>query len=623
MLNREIKLFKSGTQTRLDSEVIPTDAASSSQNWVTVDGALELVRGKIIIGSDLGTGKIQGHIFGYKVDGTKVQWQKSGTEIRYWDGSSWVAVVTGLTSTAEYTFANYSSLAGAFTYAFGADGIYKFNNANPGSYCSMYDSSKNFKGNAIIDKGRTILWNRTEDKTGLYGSKIDLQNSTVYTTVAGEATTSLTGTLAFKAGGATRNCFGVQITITANGEVYTDSYLGTLTGSLGGTGTINYITGAYTLSNPGVGTAGYKWEDSNIKGVTDFSHAEPRIAGEGFRFPQDEGGDAIVAVQIGTDGNYYSLKTQSVYQLAIDPDDTTATNQVYRRNIGTSSLRGSVATGKGVVFMNLANAADPQLTILQKNQLGDNIEPVNLFQQFKFADYYYDDCAMKTWDRFIMVACRTRASAENDTILLCDQTQKSVDVVQYSGRTFADDGLSVYMGSALSRAVYQIFDGFDDDGDIVENAWVSKSESYGDARLKKVRKLRLRGLIDPNQSYEIYANYDGAGFSLIGTVLGTGDYVDESDGTAIGEEGIGQSPVGGGSITDRIAYPYYLSLRIKTPKFRVRQWKFKALGYGYVNIQSIMDEDIFMYEFKIPPRFRQKENVSLDGMQTDLSTPEY
>jgi hypothetical protein len=68
----------------------------------------------------------------------------------------------------------------------------------------MYDSTKNFKGKSIISTGRMIMWDVTagtaqKDTTGLYGSYIDAQNSGVYTTVSGEATTSLTGTLAFKA----------------------------------------------------------------------------------------------------------------------------------------------------------------------------------------------------------------------------------------------------------------------------------------------------------------------------------------------------------------------------------------------------------------------------------------
>ena len=62
-----------------------------------------------------------------------------------------------------------------------------------------------------------MLWNRKEDKTGLYGSYIDKQNSTVYTAVSNEVigalgTKTYTGTLAFKAGGSARNCFGLSIT---------------------------------------------------------------------------------------------------------------------------------------------------------------------------------------------------------------------------------------------------------------------------------------------------------------------------------------------------------------------------------------------------------------------------
>ena len=168
-------------------------------------------------------GAIYGEICGYKINGDKVHWRKAGTKIQYLNGSTWTDVITGLTATADYSFANYSSLAGTFTFAAGIDGIYKMHNAVPGSYNSMYSSSKNFKGKIIIDKGRMLLWDRPEDKTGLYGSYIDTQNSAVYTSVSGEATTSLSGTLAFKGGGATRNCFAVTITLTGTGEVYTDN----------------------------------------------------------------------------------------------------------------------------------------------------------------------------------------------------------------------------------------------------------------------------------------------------------------------------------------------------------------------------------------------------------------
>lgn len=625
MANSEIQIFNKGVHNLLSDEIIPKEAASDSKNWFTQDGRIKLVNGRIAVGAEGLAGMITGEIFGYKVNGDKIHWKKSGSKIQYWDGTTWQDTVTGLTVNADYTFANYASLAGTFTFAIGIDGIYKMHNAVPAVFNSMYQSTKNFKGKAIIDKGRMILWDRPEDKTGVYGSYIDAQNSTVYTTVTGEATTSLSGTLAFKAGSAFRNCFGVTITLTGTGEVYTDNYLGVLTGSLGGTGTINYITGAYTLSNPGVGTAAYQWENSNAKGVTDFTHTATRLAGEGFQFPQDEGGDPILNILVGLDNAYYSIKSSSVYRLSIDADDTTADNNVFRKELGITSWRAATSIQTGIVFMNTANVEKPELTILQQNPIGGNIEPAVLFSHFKFANYDYTDCTIDNYERFILIACRTPGSTFNDTILLCNQGEKTVDITAYPARTFAKNDGTLFCGSPITLTIYKIFDGFDDLELVIENYYNTKAETFGSEDLKKQRKLRLKGRISEGQSYEVEANYDGAGFQLVGTVLGTGDYVDRTSPQSIGGNMIGVIPIGGGTNRDSIVtYPYFLEIRLKkVPKFRTRMLRFTALGYGYVDLDYIMDWDIDVYEGKIPARFRQKQNVSLDGATTDQPHPEF
>lgn len=626
MENPEINIFKSGVHNLLPEEIIPQDAASDEKNWLSQDGALLLVPGKLLIGAAGVAGSVTGEIFGYKANGTKVHWRKIGTKIQYDSGTAavpvWTDVITGLTSTADYSFANYSSLAGTFTFAVGVDGIYKMHNASPTSFNTMYSSTKNFKGLAIIDKGRMILWNRPEDKTGLYGSRIDPQNSTVYTTVTGEATTSLTGTLAFKGGGATRNCFGVTITLTVSGEIYTDNYNGVLTGSLGGTGTINYISGAYTLSNAGVGTSAYQWEDSNILGLTDFTKSATRLAGEGFLFPQDEGGDPIMQVLIGPDDAYYSLKQRSAYRLAIDADDAGADNNVYRKNIGVSSYRGAVSTGAGIIFMNVANPEKPEMTILEKNLVGDSVIPKVLFEQFKFANYDYSDCTFETFDRYILVACKSVGATNNDTLLLANVTAKTVDITNYAARTFAGKDGYLYMGSSVTQSVYLLFSGFDDDGFLIDNYWIGKGELFGTEDLKKYRKIRLKGGISTNQSYGVYTSYDDAGYQLVGTVLGSGSYVDYSSPQTIGSNYIGSSQIGGDVTSD--IYPYFVEIRLKkVPKFRKRKIKFVALGYGYASINYQMDWDLSTYENKIPARYRQKQNVSLDGTTVDNAAPAF
>lgn len=633
----ELKFFNSGVHNLLDDTIIPADAASDEKNWFTQYGRIGLIGGRAKVGAEGLTGMITGEIFGYKVDGSTVHWRKAGANIQYFDGSAWQTVIAGLTVSADYAFTNYSSLAGTFTYFFGIDGIFKVHNAILGSYISLFDATKNFKGKAFINKGRSILWDRTADKTGVYGSWIDNQQAVaaslgVYTAVAGEATTSLTGTLAFKAGGATRNCFGVTITLTGTGEVYTDAYLGVLSGSLGGTGTINYITGAYTLSNAGVGTAAYQWENSNLRGVTDFSHSATRVASEGFQFPQDDGGDAILNILIGQDNAYYSLKKKSVYRLFIADDDTAAgtTNEVYYKNMGIQSWRGAISTQIGIVFMNTANPEKPELTLLKKNPIGDNIIPQVLFSQFDFSNYVWSDCTLDTYDVFITIACRSLSSSFNDVVLLGEVEAKKIDITYYPVRTFAKDSGILYVGSSVSLSSYKLYNGYDDVGLSIDNFWIGRGELFQSktkigskpTSLKKHRRLRFKGLIDPNQSYAVYVNYDDAGAQLVGTVLGSGSYVDYSSPQSIGSNVIGGAEIGGDD-TNPI-YPYFVEIRIKKPpKFLKRKIQFIALGIGYVDISYQNDWGLMFYEDKIPARFRQKQNVSIDGATTDMANPEF
>ena len=605
------------------------DAAQDSLGWVTKEGKLILSYGKNIVGNDLATaGNVQGLWFGYKVDGTKVMYRKITTKIQYLNGTTWTDIITGLTLNADYTFANYSSLSGAFTFVGGIDGIWKINNVNPANPINM-TSSVNFKGKILIDKGRMLLWGRDKDKTGLYGSKIDPQNSTVYTTVTGEATASLTGTLAFKASHATANSFGVTVTLTGTGEVFTDGYLGALTGTLGGTGTINYITGAYTLSNSGVGTVAYQWEDSNSGGITDFRHTATRLAGEGFQFPQDEGGDEILNVLIGQDGTFYSEKRQSFYSLTIDATDLIADNLVYRKDLGILSFRGGISSNKGIVFMNTANSLKPEMTILQRSVTTTNVEPVILFPEFKFANYDYSDCAMDTWERYIIVLCKKQGSTLNDTILLCDMAANTVDAIAYSGRCTAKDLGNLYIGSSIIQNVYQVFNGFDDDGAPIQNYWIGKNDQYqmatGFARkfryqlgesLKKFRKFKMKGLIVPGQNIEVYGSFDEGGFQLLGTIRGDGAYVDYSEPQTIGGSMVGDTQVGGDAVP--AAYTFFTEFKVTIPKFRTRTIKLVATGIGYCEIRLISDWDILIFEERLPVRFRQKQQVSLDGKTTDV-----
>lgn len=622
-MDNKIKAFTKGIHNKIDKEDIPQDAAQDSKNFITRDGRIILIGGRDVVDTQGAVGNVTGHHIGYKVDGSIIQFAKFGTTLKYLDSNNqWQTVATGFIEDEDISFANYSSLAGSFTFVNSSNKFLKIVNAVPASPIDVYSSAANFYGRILIDRGRMLLWNRDKDKTGLYGSHIDPQDSNVYTTVTAEAigalgSTNYSGTLAFK-GASSRNCFNVTFTATvaAGTETFTDDYLGNLTSNFGGTGTINYATGAYDVTfsdtTTGAVTSTYQWEQSDIgQGICNFTYSATRLAGEGFQFPQDEGGDPIMNVLIGLDGTYYSLKEKSSYALSLDSDDLGADNVLYRKDIGLPNWKAAISTNQGIVFMNTANPTDPKLFILKKDKLGVDTVPYSILNHFDFSLFNYDDATIQNYDRWILVFCKSIGADKNDTILICDLENSLVDIIKYTGRSAVQDSGILYVGDSITQTVYKTFNGFDDLGLNIQNYWISKSDNFDNDTLKKYRRLRFKGKIDPDQRVKVYLNYDGAGFELVGTISGNASYVNYSETEVIGGSLIGAEQIGGDDVTN--IYPFYCEIKVKTPKFRVREIKLEATEIGYFECELITDWDIFTFEDRIPKSYRQKQNVSLDG----------
>jgi len=625
MRNHQVKQIANGVHNRLPNYEIPSDSAQDALNWVTVDGGIVLATGKQIVGVEGVAGECRNLWFGTRNDGTKVLYAKYGDKIGYWNGTTLVTIVSGLTVNASYSFQNYTSLAGNFTFATGTDGLFKFHNASLGSYIDMYDATKNFKGQCFIDKARMIMTGISTDPTGFYGSRIDPQGSN-YTTVASESVgtgngvqTVFTGTLAFKGSNPKANCFGLKLTQGAN--ISTDGYNGVITGPNLAIGTINYITGAFSLTfttpppNLQTITMQYQWENSNSVGITDFTKSGTRLAGEGFVVRQDQGGDGIQKVLIGTDGAYYSAKKYSFYRFFMDSTDTAPTNDVFRTDIGIPSPDSAISAGIGIIFMNTANPNRPQMTLLEKNPLGDSLVPIVLFDHFKFENYVYDQCVLDTWDRYIIVACRTSDSVTNNRLLLCDKIANTVDITSNGMRCLAKDGNTLYGGSPLTQTIWNLFGDYDDDGGVVDNYWDSKSDDCNLETLKKTRTYRFQGKIDQAQKIEVMVGYDDTEPTLIGTIRGDAEYVDRSNPSSVGGGVVGGDAIGGSSVVT--IYPYYVEMKTKVPKYETRTIRFVAKEIGYASVQSMEDHDILTFEGRIPRRYRQKQNVSLDGSNTN------
>jgi len=308
--------------------------------------------------------------------------------------------------------------------------------------------------------------------------------------------------------------------------------------------------------------------------------------------------------------------------LTLDTTDTKPYNEVYRKDLGIPYWQAATATGRGIIFINSANPSKPQLTVLEKNPLGDNIIPTVLVPHFKFEDFQYDQSVFETWEDYIVIACRTTSSLTNNRLLLVNITANTVDTYAYRAKCLKKDAGDLYAGDTITDNTYKLFNGFDDDGAVVENQWTSRGEKHGTEMLKKYRRQRIKGVIQSGQVVGVYIETDDGSFTKIGTVRGDAETIDNTAAGTVGSSMVGASMVGGMATNDPNAvtvYGFFFELKLRTGKFRKRRIRFIAEKFGYVAINFLSDWDIMTFEERIPKRFRRKQNVSLDGINTDTS----
>lgn len=583
-------------------------------NWIFVGGSkkngadkVELRRGYRLLGTDAGVGGVTGLRKGTLQDGTELIFKTYARKILYFDTTTddWVEVGSDslpLTASGEdIAIDPYTSLAGyAIYFSSPNSSIYKIMLANPGTLIDM--SSTSFRGKMKIRNGRMFLWDRlgtgkAKDETGLYGSKLDKDTYSDYTTVSAEAigalgSTNYSGTLAFKAGGAKRSCFGV--TFTDGTQILTDDFNGALVGD--GSGTINYATGAYNITfnaiTGGAVTSTYYWEDPTSGGICDFAYTAIRVAGEGFVLRQDDGGGRLQ--NIGQYNNdYYCIHEKKAWKLTLSADDATASNIVYRELLGTANWRGVIETDMGVFVINTSfeNSSDVQATKIAIEPLGTSVLPSTISSIVSFEDYRFDKAVLFNWGTYVILACRTSDSAKNNRLFLYDTNlglwnpphdlQASV-LETYNG--------TLICGDSTTNNVYENYSGFDDDDSKILNFITFNITKAGVAGLKKARRFICEGEIQIDQKLEVYASFDRGVFVLIDTILGNGSYVDIGSDIGVGLRTIGSTIMGSGDIVT--ANHYKKDVKINTSKFEDIQLKFVATELGYVSISMYGFKDI-------------------------------
>lgn len=609
----EISTFEGLNTAVKDIKTLKKGISPDSLNWLTgkFKDHIELRRGYARLGETevTGNGKVTGLGVGIRYDGVEVPWFSYGRKVKYYNVTTDDTVEVGtnlLPATADEEdvwFQPYQGLAGSFMYLGSPNSsVYKIPAANPGS--AVDQSVSNYRWGVFhIGQNRSFAGQRNgivsgnNDKTGLYLSYIDKDQLSDFTHVTGEAVGSAgsqnySGTLAVV--GAPKTIMYLQVT-ESGGETFTDDRNGNLVGDAGGTGTINYATGAYSVTfnavTAGAVTADYYHETATTTGILDFTGS---ANGQGKSFRQDDGGGNLMAIfNINTiEYCFHLLKT---WQFTATLDDTTSTNLPYR-NIGIPYPRAAFQSPEGILMADLSRPTEPKFRRMQVLQ-GTNIqtiEPSSISDALDLSDHAFDYCVAFRWGDYEIFCVQEKvaevANAFNSVMYVRNVVSRVWDKLNYYASVLGEYNGTLVAGDSISNNVYTLFSGFDEDGDIIENRWTTGDLNLDTENLKSCRRMVVDGLIQPDQNLEIYLSYDGGSFSLITTIDGQGSYVDSGINTYIGGPTIGSKVIGGGGST--VAHPYEVDFPLNSDRFIHARIKLVATDIGYVSVNSMTFKDI-------------------------------
>lgn len=619
---KKFENFNKGLITRIEDESVPFNAASDSMNWLTLGDRIELRRGQYILGDEVdGIGKVSGLFVAERFDGQEEVFKSRAQKIEHYDADSdtWEELgsnVLGDNAEGEdVAFDDYHSLAGAFAYASSPNSsIFKIPIANPDTIVNQ--SITAHRGKIKIKQGRMMLWDRKDsnggsDKTGVYGSYIDKDELSDFTETTSEnvgtgdgSTKTFTESLDNVTG--VKTCMYVRI--TDGTETFTDDRNGNLVGDQGGTGTVNYGTGAISVTfntaptNSQAITADYYTEDAKSGGIVDFSKSTPRTAGQGFTFRQDDGGAEMQ--NMGSIGRReYCMHTYKTWELTLTSDDTDATNLIYRSKVGLPYWRAMEETGAGIYYVDASDPTNPFVRLLQPTGEGEEVIPISLSDQLDLSNYRFDNSVVKEIGEYILVACRTKDSTVNDTVFTYHTIWKAWDRHDFRCSVIDEYNNTILAGDPASANVYQLFNGWTDDEAKIVNHWISGETDLDKEGVESVRKFVIAGKIAAGQVLKIYFSYDKSPFVEVFEIRGDGDYVDSGSAFTVGSNGIGSTEIGGGGGGVEV-YPYRREVKVNTDKFEKIRVKIEASEIGYVSVSEMQFKDRRWKGNKLPEKYR-------------------
>lgn len=414
-----------------------------------------------------------------------------------------------------------------------------------------------------------------------------------------------------------------SLTYSSGGTLYTvelfqDNQQGTLTSNLGGTGTINYATGAFNITFNTAPTSSvaiignYYLENATSGGILDFTFnlASPTL-GQGYLELQGATGPLLATSGFqGIEYCFHLYRTWNVSLPTASGAYADITNEQYWSHLGIPYSRAQYATGDGVLILDNTNPSEPKYSILEIPDGSTNLTVVPdwISKDLDLSDFSHTTAVTFRWGEYNILACQPLVngtpSGFNTVFFIQDIETGLWNKLDYSVTCLADFQGALISGDSLSPNAFTLFSGMDDDANIIDNFWNSSLTDLELQGQKKVRYFYVQGLIQRPQAIKVsYALNGGqmvaaASANFNGVILGTGPYVNSSAPVGVGSNTLGSITIGSGSIT---ALPFEIEFPVMTDYFEYIQIQFQALGIGWAQINKFGFRDIRHKNLKSPP----------------------
>lgn len=627
----EIKKWGGLNTTIKDFRTLESGQTYSALNWLSSRDLdhIELRRGQALLGTtrrNIANQHISGLNVGILSNGNQTPFFTYGQSMLYFNGSDTKEVdianiLPALANDEDMNIITYTNVAGSFFYLVSPhSSVYKIAVANPNSVSDQNQSNalNEFKfGWAKIDQQVFQGMNRygqspaSRDPSGFYLGRVDQGGPynpiTASFGTGNGVTKTFSGNIALPSIVSTL----LAVSITDTNELFNDDKAGNLVGSLGGTGTINYVTGAFVVNfntapvNGAPLSSTASSEDSTNGGILDFSiNAGDATLTHAQIFRQDEsGGNAMAAASFqGVEYCFHQLRSWlfQISQTTVNVSSTYVPGRTYQNNpywsqIGIPYPRAFYETGDGVLYLDNTNQSSPKVSILEIPPGSTNLTvvPVSLSDDLDLSGFAYDKCVVFRWgDLDIMECIKYQNGIKN--------TYNSVTFVRniYSGvwnqLDYTFTCLASYLGTlisgdSLSANVFTLFSGFDDDGQAIDNFWNTAYTDLGILGSKKSRYVHLSGLIQPQQKLVVSVSLDFGPYVSLYTILGTGTYVNNSGPVGIGTDTIGSQVLGGGNQV--FANPYEIDIPLLSDLYEYISIQVQAIDVGYVSVDNLSLKD--------------------------------